>query len=99
MIMLVSQKKYSLSFTDSKTKFGSSLHCKGDNSYLNINRTQICEFKTFDYIPPHYFCLEQVSKYFTNDKINGSSPKGAAYGFHLTIVSLAQEIQLTSIGI
>ena len=39
------EKKIKINFTKANTKFCLSLHCNGDESYLFINKTEICKFK------------------------------------------------------
>ena len=39
------EKKIKINFTKANTKFCLSLHCNGDESYLFINKTEICRFK------------------------------------------------------
>ena len=45
-----------------------SLYCNGINSYLHINKTEICKFKAHDNIRWYEFCLGSVSKDFTKDE-------------------------------
>ena len=46
MIALVQQKKeISINFSKTDTKFCLSLHYNGDESYLYLNKTEICKFK------------------------------------------------------
>ena len=48
MIALVLQKKISINLSKANTKFGLSLHYNGDQSYLYLNKTEICKFKVND---------------------------------------------------
>ena len=45
---LTAEKKYSINFTASKSKFCLSLHYIGVNSYLFVNGTEIIKFKAKD---------------------------------------------------
>ena len=56
------EKKFSINFTNSKTKFCLSFQYNGDNSYLYVNGTNICIFKVLDNTPTYYFCLGSVTK-------------------------------------
>ena len=46
-------------FSKAKPKFCLILHYNGDDSYLYVNKTEICKFKTSDNIN---FCLDSISK-------------------------------------
>ena len=48
-----------------KTKFCSSLHYNGDESYLYVSKTEIYKFKVKDNISSYNFCLGRGSKDFT----------------------------------
>ena len=56
--------------TDWKTKFCSKFHYNGDYSNLYIKRKQICKIRVHNNIPNYYFCIENLSKYFTNDEVS-----------------------------
>ena len=45
-----------------------SLNYNSDESYLYINKIDICKFKSKDNISWCNFCLESISKDFTRDK-------------------------------
>ena len=62
------EKKLSINFSKTKTKFCLSLHYNGDESYLYVNKTEIYKFKRNDNISWNTFCLGSVSKDFTKDK-------------------------------
>ena len=62
------QKKSSIIFSKAKIKFCLSLHCNVDESYLHVNKTEICKFKANDNINWYNLCLRSVSKYFTKDE-------------------------------
>ena len=67
MITLVQQKN-SINFSKAKTKFCLSLHCNGDESYLYVNKTEICKFKANNNISWYNFCLGSLSKDLTKDE-------------------------------
>ena len=51
MIALVQQKqKFSIKLSKANTKFCFNLHYIGDESYLYVNRTEICKFRENDNI-------------------------------------------------
>ena len=45
---LTSERKYSINFTESNTKFCLSLHYNGADSYLFVNSKEIIKFKEKD---------------------------------------------------
>ena len=45
---LYAEKKFSINFTKTNTKFCLSLHYNGANSYLFVNGTEIIKFKAKD---------------------------------------------------
>ena len=58
-----SEKKYSINFTASSTKFCLSLHCNGDNSYLFVNGTATMKIKAKDSeIVAISLCLGNISE-------------------------------------
>ena len=67
---LTAEAKYSINFTKSNERFVLSLHCNGNNSSLFVDATMICQFKVKDsQIKKYSFCLGNVSKDFTVDKM------------------------------
>ena len=67
---LTAEAKYPINFIKSNERFVLSLHCNGNNSFLFVNATIICQFKAKDSkIKKYSFCLGNVSKDFTIDKI------------------------------
>ena len=63
---LTVEKKYLISFTESRKKFCLSLHCNGGNSYLFANGVEIHKFKAKDSkIRPIPSCLGNISKEFS----------------------------------
>ena len=80
MIALVQQKK-NINFSKVITKFCLSLHYNGNESYLYLNKTEICKFKATHYIRWYNFCLESISKDFTQDEHSKISLNGAVYDF------------------
>ena len=63
-ITTVQQKKNNINFSKANTKCCLSLHYNSDESYLYINKTQICKFKAKDNISWYNFCLGSISKDF-----------------------------------
>ena len=67
---LTAEAKYSINFIKSNERFVLSLHCNGNNSSLFVDATMICQFKAKDsQIKKYSFCLGNVSKDFTVDKM------------------------------
>ena len=64
-----SRKKICINFTKANTKFSFSLVYNSDESYLYVNKTDICKFKANELIPWYKFCLRSVSKDFTKDEM------------------------------
>ena len=62
-----SETKFSINFSKAKTKFGLSLHYKGDNSYLFVNGKEIYKFKdsSKNVNFPTQFCLGSISNNFS----------------------------------
>ena len=56
-----------------------SFHYDGDESYLYINKTEICKFKVKDNISWYNFCLGSVSNDFTRDEQSKISWNGTVY--------------------
>ena len=48
MVALVQQKKISINFSKANTKFCLSLHYNRDESYLYVNKREICKFNAND---------------------------------------------------
>ena len=82
MIALVKQKKkISINLRKANTKCRLSLHYNGDESYLYVNKTDICKFKAKDSITCYNFCLGSVSKGFTKDEQNEIFLNSTVYDF------------------
>ena len=75
------QKKiYLISFTKSSARFCLSLLYNSDNSYLFLNGTEICKFKTKDSeIVATPFCLENISKDSSVDNMKKTGLYGNVY--------------------
>ena len=64
------EKFYSINFTKENTKFCSSLHYNGTNSYLFVNGTEIIKFKAKDSeIAGYPLCLGNISKDWSVDNM------------------------------
>ena len=61
------EKTLSVNFGKDKAKFCLSLHYNGDESYLYVNKTEICKFKVNENISCYNCCLLSVSKDFTKN--------------------------------
>ena len=75
------RKKIKINFSKAKIKFCFSLHINSDESYLYVNKTEICKFKANDNISVYNIYLGSVSKYFTNDEQCEMSLNSTVYGF------------------
>ena len=91
MIALVQQKKNYINFSKGNTKFGFNLHYNGDESYLYINKTEICKFKAKDNISWYNFFLGSVSQDFTKDEQIEISLDGTVYDFSVDHSSIKKE--------
>ena len=87
MIALVQQKK-KINFSKAITKFCLSLHYNGDESYLYLNKTEICKFKVMHNISWYNFGLESISKDFTQGEYSEISLNGAVYDFSIDYSSI-----------
>ena len=77
------ENKFSINFTEAKTKFCLSLHYNGGNSYFFVSRKEICEFKTYNgnVNYPTQFCLGNISNEFDDVDSKKVSLKGNVYDF------------------
>ena len=72
----------SINFTVTKKTFCLSLHCKGTNSYLFVNGTEICKFKAEDSgIVASPLCLGNISKNWSTDNMKKTGFTGYVYDF------------------
>ena len=73
---------YSINFTLTKKKFCLSLHYNGGNSYLFVNGTEICKFKTkHSAIVASPLCLGNISKDWSTDNMKEIGLTGYVYYF------------------
>ena len=73
---------YSINFTVTKKKFCLSLHYNGANSYLFVNGTEICKFKTKDSeIIATQLYLGNIWKDWSTDNIKKTVFNGYVYDF------------------
>ena len=70
MIALVQQKKTNITFDKAKTKYCLNLRYNGDESYLYVNKTEICKLKANDNLSWYTFYLGSASKDFSKDEQN-----------------------------
>ena len=75
------EKKLSINFSKANKKYCLSLHYNSDESYLYVNTTGICKFKTKDNIRWYNFYLGSVSKDFTKDEQSEISLNCTVYDF------------------
>ena len=70
MIALVQQKKINITFDKAKTKYCLNLRYNDDETYLYVNKTEICKLKANDNLSWYTFCLGSASKDFSKDEQN-----------------------------
>ena len=75
MVAMVRQKNNNITFSKVNTTFCLSLHYSGNESFLYLNKTDICKFKVNlkfailkDNTSWNNFCLGKASKDFTKDE-------------------------------
>ena len=84
------EKKYSISFTESKKKFCLSLHSHGANSYLFVNGKEIHRFKAkSSEIDAIRSCLGKMSKDFSVDSMKKTGFYGYVYDFSVDYGTIA----------
>ena len=77
------EKKFSTSFTKSKTTFCLRSHQNGDERYQYVSKTEMYKFKALDNTPLSQFCLGSVSKNFENDELKETALIGNVYDFSI----------------
>ena len=88
MIALVQQKKNSVTFCKTKTKFYLSLHYDNVNNCLYVNETEIYKAKVHDSICWYELCLRSISKDFTKNEQIQISLNGTVYDFSVDYSSV-----------
>ena len=73
--------KISINVSKANTKFCLSLHYNGDESYLFVNKTEICKFKANENISWYNFCLGSASKSFRENEQSEFFLNGIVYDF------------------
>ena len=87
LVILTNQKQFSL-----------SLHYSGDESYIRMNKSEICKFKHIDNMTVYQFCLGYVSSDVTNDERIDVSLNVVVYDFSIDYVAIDTEDQLNILG-
>ena len=66
------EKKFSINFSETRTKFFLSLHDNGGNSYLFVNGKEIYKFKADNKIVNFrtQFCLGSLSNKFESEELS-----------------------------
>ena len=73
---------YPINFTQPNKRFVLSLHYNGSNSFLFVNATKICQFKSKNSkIKDYALCLRNISKDFTIDNMKKTGLKGVVNFF------------------
>ena len=79
---LSAEKIYSINFTKKIQNFSLSLHYNGANGYLFVNGIKIIKFKAKDCeILAYSLCLENISKYWSQDNLKKSGFNDYIYDF------------------
>ena len=87
----VYQEKNKGKTSKAKKKFCLSLHYDGDDSYLYVNKAEICKFKANNNISQYNFYLRSNSKDFTEDEQSEISLYGTVYDFSVDHNSIKKE--------
>ena len=88
---MVQQKKISINFSKTYTNFYFCFHCIGDESYLYMNKAEICKFKANYNTIWYNFCLGSTSKDFTKDEQSMISLNGTVHDFSVDHSSIKKE--------
>ena len=89
---LNAEKKYSINFTKSNTKFCWSLHYNGADSYLFVNGTEIIKFKAKDSeIVANPLCLGNISEDISVANMKNTGLYGYVYDFSVDYRAIAVE--------
>ena len=89
---LTAEKKYSVSFTKSNTKFSLSLYYNGADSYLFVNVTEIIKFKAKDSeIIANPLCFGNISEDFSRDNMSKTGLYGIVYDFSVHYKAIAAD--------
>ena len=67
-VLITADKKFSINFSEVNIKFCFSLPYNSDESFLYVNKTEICKSKAKDNTSLYNFCLGIVIKDFTKNK-------------------------------
>ena len=88
--MRAAEKKFSINFSKSKTKFCLSLHYYHDNNHLFVNGKQIYKFKINNKNVNFQtqFCLPSISNQFAAAESRQESFKGNMYDFSVDYNSM-----------
>ena len=95
MMPLVQLKIISVNFSKAKTKFCLNLHYNCLNTYLHVNKTEICKFKLHHNIRWYKFSLGMLSKDFTKDEQSDVCLNGTVYSFLVDLSLVEKEDMLT----
>ena len=68
-----------------------SLHYNGVNSYLVLDKTEICKFMAHGSIRWYEFCLGKLSKNFKKDEQGEICLNGTVYNFSVNLSSVEKE--------
>ena len=90
--LLTVEKEHSINFTKQQKKLSLSLHYNRVNSYIFVNRVEICKFKAKDSeINTTSLCLDNVSKHFLVDNMKKTGLYRYVYDFSVDCVSIGIE--------
>ena len=88
LIIALVQHKNSITLIKANTKFCLGLHYDSDQSYLYVNKKEICKFRSKDNLSWYNFCLGDISKDLTKDEQSDMSLNRVCLIFQLIIVQL-----------
>ena len=84
------EKRFSINFNETNTRFCLSLHYNADNSCSFVNGKEICKFKVDNKNVnfPTQFCLGSISNGFSNTESKEVSLNGNVYDFSVDYNSI-----------
>ena len=85
------EKKFSFNFSKANTKFCLSSHYNDDESYLYVNKTEICKIKANNNISWYNLHLVSVSIDIKKDEQSKISLNGTVYDFSVGHSSMKKE--------
>ena len=91
LIIALVQHKNSITLIKANTKFCLGLHYDSDESYLYVNKKEICKFRSKDNLSWYNFCLGDISKDFTKDEQSDMCLNDIVHDFPVDQSSIKRE--------